>query len=317
MDKLVRKIEVPLGIKAIEKAGLYIVQKKDLDRLAEVAADAYQDYPLHNWFTKGKYDAKASKLIMQISLKTMTEDAVIYADSEEINGFAVWLPFGFTGSKTLPFLMNGGLSLIFHSGFGIIGRLLTYETYAMNLKKEFTENYDWYLYNLSIKKDAQGKGIASKLMRPMLQFCDDERMVAYLETNKESNVGLYRHYGFDLMKEEQIPKSTVTHYAMVRKPKEQKWKKRVNIKPSSNKTEANKMQNEKKELLKKFKTVIDDLMDHYEEYTDEEKAQIKEIFQKVAELNTILDKYDIEAKFDWNEYFTLVGQCFDSTPYIF
>ena len=77
------------------------------------------------------------------------------------------------------------------------------------------------------------------------------------------------------------------------------------------------MQNEKKELLKKFKTVIDDLMDHYEEYTDEEKAQIKEIFRKVAELNTILDKYDIEVNFDWNEYFTLLGQCFDSTSYIF
>ena len=187
--------------------------------MAEVAADAYQDYPLHNWFTKGKYDAKASKLLMQISLKTMTEDAVIYADSEEINGFAAWLPFGFTGNKALPFLMNGGLSLFLHAGFGMVGRLQTYENYAMNLKKEFTDHYDWYLFNLSIKKDAQGKGIASKLMRPMLQFCDDERMVAYLETNKESNVGLYRHYGFDLMKEEQIPKSTVTHYAMVRKPK--------------------------------------------------------------------------------------------------
>ena len=77
------------------------------------------------------------------------------------------------------------------------------------------------------------------------------------------------------------------------------------------------MQNEKKELLKKFKTVIDALMDHYEEYTDEEKAQIKEIFKKVAELNTILDKYDIDVKIDWNEYFTLLGQCFDGTPYIF
>jgi ribosomal protein S18 acetylase RimI-like enzyme len=218
MDKLVRKIEIPLAKNAIEKAGLYIIQEKDLDRLAEVAADAYKDYPLHNWFTKGKYDPKASKLIMQISLRTMSEDAVVYADSEEINGFAVWLPFGFTGSKTLPFLANGGMSLILHSGPGIIGRLLTYETYAMNLKKEFTDNYDWYLYNLSIRKDAQGKGIASKLMRPMLQFCDDERMVVYLETNKESNVGLYQHYGFELMKEEQIPKSTVTHYAMVRNP---------------------------------------------------------------------------------------------------
>lgn len=218
MDKLVRKIEIPIARSVIRKAGLYIVQEKDLDRLAEVAADAYQDYPLHNWFTKGNYDAKASKLIMQISLKTMTEDAVIYADSEEINGFAVWLPFGFTGSKTLPFLLNGGLSLILHSGLGIIGRLLRYETYAMGLKKEFTDHYDWYLYNLSIRKDAQGRGLASKLMRPMLEFCDDEKMVAYLETNKESNVGLYRHYGFDLMKEEVIPQTPVVHYAMVRYP---------------------------------------------------------------------------------------------------
>ena len=222
MDKLVRKIEIPLARKAIEKAGLYIVQKKYLDRLAEIAADAYQDYPLHNWFTKGTYDKKASKLIMEISLKTMTEDAIIYADSEEMNGFAVWLPFGFTGSKTMPFLFNGGLKLIFHSGLGIIGRLLTYETYAMNLKKEFTDNYDWYLYNLSIRKDAQGKGIASKLIRPMLSFCDDEKMVAYLETNKESNVSLYKHYGFDLKKEEIIPKTTVTHYAMVRQPMDEK-----------------------------------------------------------------------------------------------
>ena len=219
MDKLVRKIEVPLARRAIEKAGLYIVEKKDIDRLAEVSVDAYQDYPLHNWLTKGKYDPVASNLLMKITLKTMTEDAIIYADSEEMNGFAAWLPFGFSGNKTMPFLLNGGLKLVFHSGFGMIGRLLKYENYAMNLKKEFTDNYDWYLFNLSIKKDAQGKGIASKLMRPMLQFCDDERMVAYLETNKESNVGIYKHYGFDLMKEELIPDSPVMHYAMVRNPK--------------------------------------------------------------------------------------------------
>ena len=218
MDKLVRKIEVPLARNEIKQAGLYLVEKKDIVRLADAAADAYRDYPLHNWLTKGKYDAKASKLLMQVSLKTMTEDAVIYADSEEINGFAAWLPFGFTGNKALPFLLNGGLELFLHAGFGLIGRLQAYENYAMNLKKQFTDHYDWYLFNLSIKKDAQGKGLASKLMRPMLKFCDDERMVAYLETNKETNVGLYHHYGFELMKEELIPETPVTHYAMVRHP---------------------------------------------------------------------------------------------------
>ena len=219
MDKLVRKIEVPLARRAIEKSGLYIVQEKDIDRLAEVAADAYRDYPLHNWFMKGRYDVKTSELLMKVTLKTMTKDAVIYADSEEINGFAAWLPFGFEGSKPLPFLKHGGLKFILRSGIGFMVRLLSYENYAMGLKKKYTDNYDWYLFNLSIKKDAQGQGIASKLMRPMLQFCDDERMVAYLETNKEANVGLYKHYGFDLMKEELIPKSPVTHYSMVRTPK--------------------------------------------------------------------------------------------------
>ena len=220
MDKLVRKIEIPLAKKAIEKAGLYIVEKKDIDRLAKVAADAYTDYPLHNWLTKGKYDAKASEILMSITLRTMTEDAVIYADSEELNGFAAWLPFGFTGNKAIPFMLAGGMKLILHSGFGIISRLQKFETYAMNLKKTYTDNYDWYLFNLSVKKDAQGKGIASKLMRPMLQFCDDEKMVAYLETTKESNVGMYTHYGFEIKKEELVPDTPVMHYAMVRHPKE-------------------------------------------------------------------------------------------------
>lgn len=218
MDKLVRKIELPLAKKAVEKAGLYLVPPERIDELSSVASDAYKDYPLHNWFSGGKYDEYVSDKVMKISLKTMTKDAVIYADSSEINGFAIWLPLGFEGSKTLPFLLNGGLKLIFHSGPGIIGRLLTYETYAMKLKKEFTGNVDWYLYNLSVKESAQGKGIASKLLRPMLQFCDRENIVSYLETNKGSNVSIYEHFGFDLVKKEPIPKSPVMHYAMVRKP---------------------------------------------------------------------------------------------------
>ena len=71
------------------------------------------------------------------------------------------------------------------------------------------------------------------------------------------------------------------------------------------------MKKEKKELIKKFNIVIEDLMDHYEEYTDEEKAQVKEIFQKVAELNTVLDKYDIDVKFDWSEYLIACNKYFD------
>ena len=68
----------------------------------------------------------------------------------------------------------------------------------------------------------------------------------------------------------------------------------------------------KKELAKGFKIIIDDLLDNYDKYTDEEKAQIQEVFMKASELNTLLGKYDIKTQFDWNEYFVALGRCFDA-----
>ena len=74
------------------------------------------------------------------------------------------------------------------------------------------------------------------------------------------------------------------------------------------------MTKEKKELLKSFKAVVEDLLDNYELYT-EEKAQIKEVFQKVSQLNEVLDKYDTDKKLYWAEFLAAFGQYFDSTGY--
>lgn len=76
------------------------------------------------------------------------------------------------------------------------------------------------------------------------------------------------------------------------------------------------MKSEKKELVKKFKSVVCDLLDNYEEYTDGEKAQIKEIFQNAADLNALLDKYDIETKFDIEDYIDAINRYFDNVYYI-
>ena len=73
----------------------------------------------------------------------------------------------------------------YYSGPSIIGRLLTYEKYAMELKKKYTSNVDWYLYNLFVSKKAQGKGTAGKLLRPMLAFCDREKWYAILKPTKK------------------------------------------------------------------------------------------------------------------------------------
>jgi hypothetical protein len=69
---------------------------------------------------------------------------------------------------------------------------------------------------------------------------------------------------------------------------------------------------EKKDLVKGFKRVIEDIFDNYDKYTDSEKAQVKELFKKASELNAVLDKYDYAHEFDWGEYFDRAGRYLDT-----
>ena len=57
---------------------------------------------------------------------------------------------------------------------------------------------------------------------------------------------------------------------------------------------------EKKELLKKFKLVVEDLLDHYENYTDEEKTKIKPYVVKSVfkTANQICEIKNIEKIFE-------------------
>ena len=71
------------------------------------------------------------------------------------------------------------------------------------------------------------------------------------------------------------------------------------------------MKKEKKNLIKNFKVVIKDLLDNYEQYTDEEKAQIKEVFQKAVDLNKVLDKYDEAKKSFWSDFLIAYGEFFN------
>jgi len=52
------------------------------------------------------------------------------------------------------------------------------------------------------------------------------------------------------------------------------------------------MANSKKEITKKLKEVVEDLMDNYEKYTESEKEQVKNQMQQMIILNKSLDKYD-------------------------
>ena len=54
-----------------------------------------------------------------------------------------------------------------------------------------------YLRLLGCDPSRQGQGIGSRLMRPMLDICDERREPAFLESSNERNHAFYRRHGFE------------------------------------------------------------------------------------------------------------------------
>ena len=64
----------------------------------------------------------------------------------------------------------------------------------------------YYLSILGVAPEAQGRGLGSKLLAPMLEHCDTEGVPAYLESSKASNVRFYARHGFRVIEEMRFPR---------------------------------------------------------------------------------------------------------------
>jgi ribosomal protein S18 acetylase RimI-like enzyme len=73
------------------------------------------------------------------------------------------------------------------------------------LKKDYLHEPHYYLESLAVAPDAQGQGLASKLVRPFLAQAEAQSLSVYLDTFNVSNVGLYEHYGFVCREQRNVP----------------------------------------------------------------------------------------------------------------
>ena len=61
--------------------------------------------------------------------------------------------------------------------------MVNFESFAMDMRKKYTNNEDWYLYNLCVDKKSKGKKISSKLIKPLINYFKINKKMCYLETN--------------------------------------------------------------------------------------------------------------------------------------
>jgi ribosomal protein S18 acetylase RimI-like enzyme len=62
----------------------------------------------------------------------------------------------------------------------------------------------WYLPQIGVEPNAQGRGLGAALMRHALARCDQERALAYLEASKPQNIPFYERFGFEVIGEIQV-----------------------------------------------------------------------------------------------------------------
>ena len=63
----------------------------------------------------------------------------------------------------------------------------------------------WYLQVIGTEPSLQGKGFGSRIMRNQLAVADEADMHCYLETSKDTNIPIYRSFGFEVTGEIQVP----------------------------------------------------------------------------------------------------------------
>ncbi len=85
-------------------------------------------------------------------------------------------------------------------------------------KQHPTARDHWYLLGIAVRRDQQGRGAGSRLLRFGLDRVDSAGSPAYLEASSPRSVPLYESHGFRVLRVLDLPKGAPVVTAMWREP---------------------------------------------------------------------------------------------------
>ena len=189
-----------------------------LERATQALGRAFENYPLIEYALP---DASrrlpgATQLYGSI-LRYGLAHGEVYT-TQDVRGAACWLPPTRPFPSFLGMVRAGMLRVSFRFGWTGFQRLSAFDHMATALHRAHAPGPHWYLWAIGVEPEHQGRGLAGSLMQPVLSRADAEGLPSYLETHKETNVRIYKRYGFDVVAESGAAGHPGKIWGMIRPP---------------------------------------------------------------------------------------------------
>jgi ribosomal protein S18 acetylase RimI-like enzyme len=160
-----------------------------------------------------------SQYLFEFELQYGMNYGDVYTTSPAVEGVAVWLPSTKSEITFWRAFRSGGMVLQKRLGKKIMDRVMTFSTAVDTLHKKHAPYPHYYLFFIGVDPAYQKKRVAGRLITPMLGWLDMQKLACYLHTQNEKNIGLYEHYGFQVIEQLVLPDSGIVHTAMQRNPR--------------------------------------------------------------------------------------------------
>jgi len=166
----------------------------DADAIADTLAKAFFDDPLICFLLKDESSrpARMPKLFKLLFKLGLPHDACDVTSGFE--AAALWRPPGAWHIPPLQYLTNGAA---FIDVFGLGGGLQVMGIMDV-IEKRHPHKPHYYLQAIGTDPGKQGKGFGGVVIRRHLAVADAAGMPCYLESSKDSNIPIYKSFGFEV-----------------------------------------------------------------------------------------------------------------------
>jgi GNAT superfamily N-acetyltransferase len=177
----------------ISNAGIRLADENDRPTVVKILSETFKNDPHIIWLLEKSKRKRKFEVIINYVVDEIYSRGIIFL-TDDNQGAALWQ----TEKKerfSFQFIKRN-LSFLFNVGLPSVIRNLSSLSVS---HKHFPANQEYYyLYMIGVLPNGQGKGLASRLLNPVLENCKQNNIPVFLETANPKNVDLYKKKGFVL-----------------------------------------------------------------------------------------------------------------------